>query len=645
MRIERLILQNIGVYVNKNVFDLQADRPIILVGGMNGRGKTTFLEAVLLALYGKRSGELIQGNRSFEEYLKSISNMTGDSDQCSVEICFVMDMREPVRYRVKRSWKSSGPRLKLLTQVDKNGIRDTALSENWDLFIEEILPHGIAPFFFFDGEKIASLAASKDDGHLRTSVMALLGIDIIEQLIADLQMLCSIRQKSLAEDSYKTELQNIELHLEEERCALGEGQSELERRQKEYDTAIQRLTALNNEFSALGGGYAEQRKKLEGEKQRLLLKKEECQNALRDLAGADLPLGMVLFLVNDIYENAKQEAEQLELRIFLKQFAALSKDYEEKDSLNVGMEDFLLYVRKKVKESSPVYILTEEERERLSDLRGLIRKEADSAKDYIQIIKDTNKRIEEIENYLVIQVDDKRLEEILAQTLQLTSQKEQLEADIRMMEEELKSHEAALEHLEKARKQILKNAADELDAAEENLRVILYAQKQIDILRVYKEQLQMQKTDGLARQMTECIRKLMAKDGLIQKILIDPKSLEFSYYNKNGQKINKMVLSSGEKQLLVIAMLWALGICANSEFPLIIDTPLARLDSVHRASLIRNYFPYASDQVIILSTDQEITQQDYDLLKPYVGKEFTLIYNEQTMSSSIQSGYFGGNGK
>ena len=55
MKIKKVILQNIGVYVNRNEFDLQADKPIILIGGMNGRGKTTFLESILFALYGRLS--------------------------------------------------------------------------------------------------------------------------------------------------------------------------------------------------------------------------------------------------------------------------------------------------------------------------------------------------------------------------------------------------------------------------------------------------------------------------------------------------------------------------------------------------------------------------------------------------------------
>ena len=117
--------------------------------------------------------------------------------------------------------------------------------------------------------------------------------------------------------------------------------------------------------------------------------------------------------------------------------------------------------------------------------------------------------------------------------------------------------------------------------------------------------------------------------------------MAFSYYNRYQKAIDKSILSAGEKQLLVIAMLWALGICSKAEFPIIIDTPLARLDSKHRESLIRNYFPEASRQVIILSTDEEITREDYSILSPFVGKEYTLVYNEETMSSQIQNGYFG----
>lgn len=117
--------------------------------------------------------------------------------------------------------------------------------------------------------------------------------------------------------------------------------------------------------------------------------------------------------------------------------------------------------------------------------------------------------------------------------------------------------------------------------------------------------------------------------------------MAFSYYNGQKKQIRKDLLSAGEKQLLVIAILWGLGICSDKKLPVVIDTPLGRLDSYHREMLIKNYFPKASKQMIILSTDQEITNLDYQILKEHICKEYTLIYDDETKSSRIVEEYFG----
>ena len=78
---------------------------------------------------------------------------------------------------------------------------------------------------------------------------------------------------------------------------------------------------------------------------------------------------------------------------------------------------------------------------------------------------------------------------------------------------------------------------------------------------------------------------------------------------------------------------------------MIIDTPLSRLDSVHRKALIKTYFPKASDQTIILSTDSEINETYYGMLKKSIGNEYTLEYNDQTKNTTIVRGYFGWGGE
>ena len=90
---------------------------------------------------------------------------------------------------------------------------------------------------------------------------------------------------------------------------------------------------------------------------------------------------------------------------------------------------------------------------------------------------------------------------------------------------------------------------------------------------------------------------------------------------------------------MIISILWALAICAKQKLPVIIDTPLSRLDSNHRKTIIKKYFPRASQQTIILSTDSEVDKKYYQMMKNDIGDEYTLVYDEKTKSTSIKKGY------
>ena len=120
---------------------------------------------------------------------------------------------------------------------------------------------------------------------------------------------------------------------------------------------------------------------------------------------------------------------------------------------------------------------------------------------------------------------------------------------------------------------------------------------------------------------------------------MDPETLDMKYLDEDGNEVLKESLSAGEKQLMVISILWALSICSKKKLPVIIDTPLSRLDSLHRTALITTYFPNAGEQTIILSTDSEINEGYYRLMKKNIGDEYTLNYNEETKSTSIIKGY------
>lgn len=147
-------------------------------------------------------------------------------------------------------------------------------------------------------------------------------------------------------------------------------------------------------------------------------------------------------------------------------------------------------------------------------------------------------------------------------------------------------------------------------------------------------------TNEVAQTMTECYKLLANKKTLIERIEMNPETLDMIYINKNNEEVQKTSLSAGEKQLMVIALLWALAICSKKKLPVIIDTPLSRLDSVHREALIKTYFPKASEQTIILSTDSEIDLNYYMMMKDNIDDEFTLVYDDVSKSTSIKKGYF-----
>ena len=150
-------------------------------------------------------------------------------------------------------------------------------------------------------------------------------------------------------------------------------------------------------------------------------------------------------------------------------------------------------------------------------------------------------------------------------------------------------------------KKFIESLLAKLELSDDGDRLLKYAHQANDILREYRIRLQSQKIGVLASTMTDCYKKLANKKNMIERIEMDEVTLDFSYMDYNGEQIPNSSLSAGERQLMVISLLWSLAICSKKELPVIIDTPLSRMDSNHRVSLITTYFPQASKQTIILS--------------------------------------------
>ena len=148
------------------------------------------------------------------------------------------------------------------------------------------------------------------------------------------------------------------------------------------------------------------------------------------------------------------------------------------------------------------------------------------------------------------------------------------------------------------------------------------------------------KIDRLSALITESFRFLLRKQSLVERIIIDPTTFAITLYDPAGQAIAKQRLSEGEKQIFAISVLWGLARASARPLPAVIDTPMARLDAAHREHLVERYFPYASHQVVIFSTDTEVDRKYYQDLQPHIARAYHLNYDERAKQTVGEEGYF-----
>jgi DNA sulfur modification protein DndD len=161
-----------------------------------------------------------------------------------------------------------------------------------------------------------------------------------------------------------------------------------------------------------------------------------------------------------------------------------------------------------------------------------------------------------------------------------------------------------------------------------------------NVLERYHRELRKQKISKLQATFSEIFKFLHRKEDMIAKIRIDPDSCQVALFNDHGESIWKGSLSSGELEIYAISMLWALAKTSGQKLPFIIDTPLARLDSNHRDILVNHFFPKASHQVMIFSTNTEVDRQYFEMLKPSLAQAYSLEYDDTSKMTSVKGGYF-----
>lgn len=644
MIIKKLKLHNFGVYAGENEFVFKGNKPIILIGGMNGRGKTTFLEAVLLALYGQNSFAYSDsGYKSYSGYLRSFINRGSDDGTCSVTLEFEINNGVPEHYMIKRAWNTEIKRAKEQVTVLKDGEYNDFLTNNWAMFVENILPSALSSFFFFDGEQIAELAVDHTNEQLKNSIRSMLGISVLDVLSNDINRNLKKMSREGKQDITAEEIQN--LRKEKNRAS-----AELEIVDQDLTEANEKLFRDNNELESLhefykakGGDAVNKRQDILRTRGTLAAEFSKENDALYGYVAEELPLLLVNDLLMEIKLQAADEHTSAVMQESVQQLESYFLDFISiypGDSA-VG-QDFINYVKNRTEDNRviPVYELTEQA---IFQVNNLVESKLDRTRqesdEILEKKRKTKKKLDELDSYLSVDVNDQELQDIYKRIKNLEQTIIDDQVRIAELEQKRSAVNARLISLTSEFNTRVETYLEMAEVRDSSDRIVKYSNMALNIIGRYRVELQKRKTDVLATTITECYLKLANKKNLIQRIDMDPETLDWRCLLADGSEVPRDSLSAGEKQLMVISILWALAICSKKKLPVIIDTPLSRLDSLHRTALITTYFPNAGEQTIILSTDSEIDEGYYQLMKENIGDEFTLNYNEDTKSTSIEKGY------
>lgn len=659
MYFTKVELHNFGIYKGTHemcLTDQIGDRNITLVGGLNGRGKTTFHDSILIALYGKQALKYIQEKaRSYDKMLIDHINKHATDDETYVAVSLCLD--DGTSLRVKRSWTAKGKKADQQIIVEKDGVVDKYLGESWSYYIEEILPFGIARFFFFNNEKITQLADDTSFEQIKSSIKSAIGVSSIEKAIDHTDEVIRRKKKALAAFESSEEnvgYQDVERQITDIDLRLAESTKQANALERRCETLAAAYEAKEKEFWSSGGDLSRNRDSIKAEMQKISSEVERVQEEIMQLTvDASTPLFMCRSLVTQSYEN-ELSSQQTEAKLYSDRIIVdlHQKILERLAACGLNPSD-LRTVQNIVNEVLVGHIpksATEETVKNMSATSMMLYKRL-----ITEVFQNITQRIDTLVNRVDAQeselmsldahlgaADEKTL------AMQLYDALKSIEAEKNLADTEYKRQLESIESLKRQREllvskriQLIKAIAEKEHANDDNARIVKYAAMSIEVLREFKVRLQREKVEKLSSTATRCFLELVEKDSLVSEIKIDPRTLDVTILDLDGNELLKSQLSAGEQQMFAVAIVWALALTSGYKAPVIIDTPMARLDSSHRANFVTKYLPAASSQVMVLSTDEEVYGRYLDLVRDNVVDYYTLLYREEEQCTSIVHGYFG----
>ena len=662
MHLTKVTLKNYGVYRDKVEFDLTTtpDKPIILIGGTNGAGKTTLFESILIGFYGQSYFNKKTTRKEYEKFLGNkvhrYLGTTAAADSTSIIVDFKFYHNGIVDdYTVDRTWYDNDGRLTEELKIKKNNKRlDSVEESQWQSFIEELIPKGIAKLFFFDGEKIVKMTEDENEEiEIKSSFDSLLGLDVVEQLHSDLRIHI---MRNMKDNSKTIDAQyNGFIHEKEE---IVKDLERLERnivsKTNNQENILSEIHTLEDKISKIGGGFASKREDLRLKKASLEITHTVSESELKSLLSGPMPFCLIPKQIKSLQNQIKKDSEitkkQFEKEILdekLNQILAvlnqkilwkkIPKDSQIKELLNSKITKVFESKKSSKQEMKNLFNFSLlESTNILNLLHNLVTTHIPKLEHESLQFDKISDELNQIETALSNAPNDDEIGPLISKLNSLHKEQGVLENEIDHMESKVSTQNTYLKMINHKIRNIV---ADQYKDKSAGVQVQL-ATKVQKVLDEYILKLKEKKLQLLEVYLLEELRRLLHKENLITKVTINKISFEITLYDKDENAIPKDLLSKGEQQMFATGVLLALARTSGKPLPFMIDTPLARLDVSHRDNMIEKFFPYASHQVVIFSTDSEISEDYYRQLLPYLSRSYAMEYMPGKGKTKQHLGYF-----
>jgi len=650
VRLQRFVIRNVGAYAGENIFDLSSTpgRSIILIGGMNGGGKTTFLESLQLVLFGARA-KLSGRGTPYDDFLRALIHRGQKTEDASLELTFT-HREEGVdhEYVLQRSWVERNGRIKESLTVRKNGQSDNVLAEAWDDYIESILPLGLSTLFLFDGEKVEAFADLENArGLLNTGLSALLGLELVDRLETDLFSFERKKATGLRGESNNSDLSVLSQRVDALRQQRADALQVRARLQNDADRAMKLLREKRSAYASVGGEFFEQREELEAARQSHRRDLDRAEEHLRELAATDAPLLLLRSFLSELEEIGQRQQEEgvaNALKVFVDgRDARLLKELRKQKTPALVVSRIEAFLRRD-QPADAGYVapvkLSEEVRESITRVWANQPSLSQQIEHGVDEVDRLEERLTDVERKLASVPDATTVSTVRLAVDAAAIESERARIALEDANDELSRIDRQVVESEQRLAALMSRAAEERFEHDENARVLVHAERTRATLKQYRVALLRRHIARIEHVVTDSLRQLLRKESLVERVQIDPDTLNVSLLQAGGQELELERLSAGERQLLAIALLWGLGRASGRPLPTVIDTPLGRLDGVHREHLLTRYFPAASHQVILLSTDTEVDQAAYELIAPSIARSYVLAFDDIRGATSVVPGYF-----